>query len=170
MCDLLGVVPICGSGRLQIAECCRGHAAGVEDIPRHALSTADANGLALCVGRHLKSIVDLGVIEILGIALERRDIVVGAVSIVRPAINDIALRAEHHPDVVVLVEGGSTSALDVVATDIHVGAVALRAWIRQIAGDLRRRAEYCLLLGAQQWIAAVDEIVPVSGLSVAANE
>src|SRR5262249_17488593 len=122
--DLLGVISVCGPRRLQIVERRWGHAASGENVPRNALSATDADRLALRVGGHLKCAVDLGVVEVIGIALERGDVVIRAVQIIGPAIDHIALGTDDDPDVVVLVDGGSTSTLYVAATDLNVRTVA----------------------------------------------
>src|SRR5581483_8122654 len=137
--NLLSVVPVSRTRRREVTELRWGHPARGEDIPRHALPPTDADRLTHRVGRGLEGVVDLRVVEIISITLERRHVVIRAIQIIGPAVDDIPFRADDRPDVVVLVKRSPSPAFDVAASNGDIRAVTLRARVRGVACNLRRR-------------------------------
>src|ERR1700688_3174226 len=105
-------------------------------------------------------------ILIIGVRLERGRVVIRTIEGIGPSVNDVALGAEDKPEIVVLVKGLAPTAFDVAPTDDQVRALALGPRIGTVPRDLRGVANKRLLLRAEQWITAIDEIVRVRRLGI----
>src|SRR5215475_7622206 len=128
-----------------------------EDVVGHARRTADAHRVGGGT-RNQQGVIDVREVEELVIGVEEVDIVVAAVRIVAPGVEELAFGAEMGAVAGMFVVRGTPTAFDITAADL--GVDRHRAGVRRIRGDHgRRTAQDARLLRAQQWIAAVDVVV-----------
>src|SRR5215469_17331495 len=147
-----GVVAGAGAGKVQILQLLWRDTAVPPDVVRNARRTADARRIRGGTGDQ-QGIVDVGEAQISLVRVEEIDVVVPAVGVVVPGVEEVTLRAEYGAVAGVLVVGGTSTAFDVATANLDVHR--LRARVSLVRGDLGRRAQETRLLSAQQRVAAV---------------